>query len=80
MTVFIQTNRFVAGGFYSNAATRGLQPAQDSFALIQDALHGARSIFRPGPALLEGRRYAERSAGREDGARSGVSLARCLTT
>jgi DNA polymerase V len=48
MTVFIQTNRFVPGEFYSNAATFGLEPTQDSFALIRDALRGVRSIFRPG--------------------------------
>ena len=48
MTVFIQTNRFVPGEFYSNAATFGLEPTQDSFALIRDALRGCRSIFRPG--------------------------------
>lgn len=48
MTVFIQTNRFVPGEFYSNAATFGLEPTQDSFALIRDALRGCRSIFWPG--------------------------------
>ena len=48
MTVFIQTNRFIPGEFYSNAATFGLEPTQDSFALIRDALRGARSIFRAG--------------------------------
>ena len=48
MTVFIQTNRFVPGEFYSNAATFGLEPTQDSFALIRDALRGTRSIFRQG--------------------------------
>lgn len=48
MTVFIQTNRFVPGEFYSNAATFGLEPTQDTFALIRDALRGCRSIFRPG--------------------------------
>ena len=48
MTVFIQTNRFVPGEFYSNATTFGLEPTQDTFALIRDALRGVRSIFRPG--------------------------------
>jgi DNA polymerase V len=48
MTVFLQTNRFVPGEFYSNAATFGVEPTQDTFALIEDALRGARSIFRPG--------------------------------
>ncbi len=48
MTVFIQTNRFVPGEFYSNAATFGLEPTQDTFALIRDALRGTRSIFRQG--------------------------------
>ena len=48
MTVFIQTNRFKEGEYYSNAATFGLEPTQDSFALIRDALRGTRSIFRPG--------------------------------
>ena len=48
MTVFIQTNRFAEGEFYSNAAGFGLEPTQDSFALIPDALRGARAIFRPG--------------------------------
>ena len=48
MTVFIQTNRFVQEEFYSNAATFGLEPTQDTFALIRDALRGARSIFRAG--------------------------------
>ena len=48
MTVFIQTNRFIQGEFYSNAATFGLEPTQDTFALIRDALRGTRSIFRPG--------------------------------
>lgn len=48
MTVFIQTNRFIVGEFYSNAATFGLEPTQDTFALIRDALRGCRSIFRPG--------------------------------
>ena len=48
MTVFIQTNRFVPGEFYSNAATFGLEPTQDTFGLIRDALRGCRSIFRPG--------------------------------
>ena len=48
MTVFIQTNRFLPGEFYSNSATFGLEPTQDSFALIRDALRGTRSIFRQG--------------------------------
>lgn len=48
MTVFIQTNRFVQGEFYSNAATFGLEPTQDTFGMIRDALRGCRSIFRPG--------------------------------
>ncbi len=48
MTVFIQTNRFKQEEFYSNAATFGLEATQDTFALIRDALRGARSIFRPG--------------------------------
>ena len=48
MTVFIQTNRFAAGEFYSNAASFGLEPTQDNFALIRDALSGTRSIFRVG--------------------------------
>lgn len=48
MTVFIQTNRFIQGEFYSNAATFGLEPTQDTFGLIRDALRGCRSIFRPG--------------------------------
>ena len=47
MTVFIQTNRF-KGDFYSNAATFGLEPTQDTLALIRDALRGARGLFRPG--------------------------------
>ena len=48
MTVFIQTNRFIRGEFYSNAATLGLEPTQDNFALIADALRRTRSIFRQG--------------------------------
>ncbi len=48
MTVFIQTNRFVPGEFYSNAATFGIEPTQDTLLLVRDALRGARSIFRPG--------------------------------
>jgi DNA polymerase V len=48
MQVFIQTNRFVPGEFYSNVATFGIEPTQDGFALIRDALRGVRSIFRPG--------------------------------
>jgi DNA polymerase V len=48
MTVFIQTNRFIPGEFYSNAATFGVEPTQDTFALIENALRGARSIFRQG--------------------------------
>ena len=48
MTVFIQTNRFIPGEFYSNAATFAVEPTQDTFALIENALRGARSIFRQG--------------------------------
>ena len=48
MTVFIQTNRFVPGEFYGNAATFGIEPTQDSFALLRDALRGVRSIYREG--------------------------------
>ena len=48
MTVFIQTNRFVPGEFYGNAATFGIEPTQDTFALLRDALRGVRSIFRDG--------------------------------
>ena len=48
MTVFIQTNRFVPGESYSNAASFGIEPTQDSLLLIRDALRGMRSIFRPG--------------------------------
>jgi DNA polymerase V len=48
MQVFIQTNRFVPEEFYSNAATFGIEPTQDGFSLIRDALRGVRSIFRPG--------------------------------
>jgi hypothetical protein len=36
----IQTNRFVSGEFYSNAATFGIAPTQDSLHLIRDALRG----------------------------------------
>jgi DNA polymerase V len=32
MTVFLQTNRFVPGEFYSNAATFGREPTQDSLS------------------------------------------------
>jgi DNA polymerase V len=48
MTVFLQTNRFVPGEFYSNAAKFGLEPTQDSLSLIRDALRGVQSIFRQG--------------------------------
>lgn len=48
MTVFIQTNRFLLENFYSNAASFGIEPTQDTFALIELALKGARRIFRPG--------------------------------
>ena len=48
MTVFIQTNRFVPGEAYSNAASFRIEPTQDSLLLIRDALRGVRSIFRPG--------------------------------
>ena len=48
MTVFIQTNRFVPGEFYSNAASFGIEPTQDSLLLIRDALRGAKSIYRKG--------------------------------
>jgi DNA polymerase V len=48
MTVFIQTNRFVSGAFYSNAASFGLEPTQDSFALIELALKGVRRIWKSG--------------------------------
>ena len=48
MTVFIQTNRFVPGEFYSNAASFGIEPTQDTLLLIRDALRGARSIYRKG--------------------------------
>ncbi len=48
MTVFIQTNRFKQEDYYSNVATFGLEPTQDSFALFRDALRGTPSIFRRG--------------------------------
>jgi DNA polymerase V len=48
MTVFIQTNRFAAGEYYSNAASFGIEPTQDSLLLVRDALRGARTIFRKG--------------------------------
>lgn len=48
MTVFIQTNRFVPGEAYSNAASFRIEPTQDSLLLILDALRGGRSIFRKG--------------------------------
>jgi DNA polymerase V len=48
MTVFIQTNRFAPGVFYSNAARFGIEPTQDSLLLTREALRGARSLFRPG--------------------------------
>lgn len=48
MTTFIQTNRFVPGAFYSNAASFGIEPTQDSFALIGQALKALRRIWRPG--------------------------------
>ena len=48
MTVFIQTNRFGKDPWYSNAATFGIEPTSDTFALIADALRGLRSIWRPG--------------------------------
>ena len=47
MTVFIQTNRFKAD-FYSRTAMFGLEPTQDTFALVGAAVRGCRSIFRPG--------------------------------
>jgi DNA polymerase V len=48
MTVFIQTNRFVPGDYYGNAASFRIEPTQDTFSLIADALRGTRSIWRPG--------------------------------
>jgi DNA polymerase V len=48
MTVFIQTNRFGAGEYYSNPASFGIEPTQDSLSLVRDALRGARPIFRKG--------------------------------
>jgi len=48
MTVFIQTNRFLPGEFYSNAATFGIEPTQDSLLLIRDALRGVKLLFRNG--------------------------------
>lgn len=47
MTVFIQTNRFGKDPWYSNAATFGIEPTSDTFALVNDALRGLRSIWRP---------------------------------
>jgi DNA polymerase V len=47
MTVFIQTNRFVPGDYYGNAASFRIEPTQDTFSLIQDALRGVRSIWKP---------------------------------
>jgi len=47
MTVFIQTNRFVTGDYYGNAASFRIEPTQDTFSLIQDALRGTRSIWQP---------------------------------
>ena len=48
MTTFIQTNRFIPGEFYSNAANLRIEPTQDSLALIESALPGAKRIYRPG--------------------------------
>ncbi len=48
MTVFIQTNCFVPGKFYSNAASFGIESTQDTILLIRDALRGALSLFRNG--------------------------------
>jgi DNA polymerase V len=48
VTVFINTNRFNADPFYSNAASFGIEPTQDSFALIEQALKGVRRIWKPG--------------------------------
>ncbi len=48
MTVFIQTNRFITDAFYSNAASYGIEPTQDCFALIELALKGVRRIWKPG--------------------------------
>lgn len=58
MTVFIQTNRFKPEAFYSNAATFGLEPTQNTFALIRDALRGTRSIFRPGYRYWKAKRIS----------------------
>ena len=46
MTVFIQTNRFIPEGYYSNSASFRIEPTQDSFALIESALRGTRRIWR----------------------------------
>ena len=48
MTVFIQTNRFKPDDYYGNATTFGIEPSQDTFSLIADALRGTRSIWRQG--------------------------------
>ena len=48
MTVFIQTNRFVPGEYYSNSASFGIEPTQDTLLLIRDTLRGARSLYRAG--------------------------------
>lgn len=48
MTVFIHTNRF-KDDYYGNSATFGIEPTQDTFSLIADALRGTRSIWKQGP-------------------------------
>jgi DNA polymerase V len=48
LTVFIHTNRFNSDPFYSNATSFGIEPTQDSFALIEQALKGARRIWKQG--------------------------------
>ena len=48
MTVFIQTNRFIEDGFYSNMESFRIEPTQDTLALIESALWGTRRIWIDG--------------------------------
>ena len=66
MTVFIQTDRFVPGDYYGDAAFFRIEPTQDTLALIQDALRGIRSICKPRLEKLEGRRLAQWADRRDD--------------
>jgi hypothetical protein len=48
-----------AGRFYSNAASFGIEPTQDSFALIELAPKAGPPHLEARVSLLEGRRHAE---------------------